>query len=47
MLFYLFIGIITAINIGWDNMEGIWEREREIEGPAGNQRAVENYESAL
>ena len=45
MLFYLFIGIITAINIGWDNMEGIWERE--IEGPAGNQRAVENYESAL
>ena len=45
MLFYLFTGILTAINIGWDNMEGIWEREREIEGPA--ERAVENYESAL
>ena len=45
MLFYLFTGFLTAINIALNNMEVIWEREREIEGPA--ERAVENYESSL
>ena len=43
MLFYLFTGFLTAINIALNNMEVIWERE--IEGPA--ERAVENYESSL